>query len=165
VLYSGLYVKWGVLLPDLRAWVVTQSRPTWSSTSTKIISIMVFRTMLTVSSPNQHNTQKRATTFTLQAASNRYIENLAIAAAWQDMQQDIMANNDPFVLGYVTGGIAGDSDATSTPNNDATPAPSGTLSGRGLTILWSAGDPSPIPVVTSFCPTQCPSLGDSDCPI
>ena len=75
-----------------------------------------------------------------------------------------MANNDLFV-GNATGEMAGDSEESPTPNNDATPAPSGTLSGRGLTILWSAGDPSPIPVVTSFCPTQCPSLGDSDCPI
>ncbi|KAI2500734.1 hypothetical protein MHU86_13762 [Fragilaria crotonensis] len=35
------------------------------------------------------NTQKRAKTFTRQAA-HRYIENLAIASAWQDMQQDII---------------------------------------------------------------------------
>jgi hypothetical protein len=53
-----------------------------------------------------------------------------------------MANNDPFV-DNATGGMAGDSDTTPTPNNDATPAPSGTLSGQGFTILWSAGDPSP----------------------
>jgi hypothetical protein len=87
-------------------------------------------------------TQKRATTFTLLQATNRCIKNLAIAAAWQDMQQDIMANNDLFV-GNATGEMAGDSEETPAPNNDATPAPSGTLSGRGFTILWSAGDPSP----------------------
>ena len=54
-----------------------------------------------------------------------------------------MANNDPFV-DNATGGMAGDSDTTpTTPDNDATPAPSGSLSGRGFTISWSAGDPSP----------------------
>ncbi len=54
MLHSGLYIKWGVLLQDLRTWVVTLSRPTWSSTSAKIFLIMVFRTMLTVPTPNQH---------------------------------------------------------------------------------------------------------------
>ena len=79
------------------------------------------------------NTQKRATTFTLQAA-NRYIENLAISAAWQDVQDDIMAN-DEVLVGNATGGMAGDSDAT--------PTLYGTLSGRGFAIVWRAGDPSP----------------------
>jgi hypothetical protein len=58
------------------------------------------------------------------------------------MQQNVMANNYLFV-GNATGGMAGDSDASSTPNNDATPALFGTLSGRGFTISLSAGDPSP----------------------
>ena len=44
-----------------------------------------------------------------------------------------MANNDPFV-GNAAGGMVGDSETTPTPKNDATPAPSGTLSGREFTI-------------------------------
>ncbi len=82
------------------------------------------------------NTQKRATTFTRQAA-NRYTENLAIASAWQDMQHDIIANKE--VPGIGTSRMAGVINAPPTRDNDATP----TLSGRGFTITWRAGDPSP----------------------
>ncbi len=90
------------------------------------------------------NTQKRAKTFTKQAA-NRYVENLAIASAWQDMQHDIILKGG---LGVGTAGNSGD--------NDATP----TVSGRRFTIAWRVGDLSP-----SFCwnrkyPTDNPG-GDS----
>jgi Plavaka transposase len=98
------------------------------------------------------NTQKRASTFTLQAA-NRYIENLAIAAAWRDMQHDIMANKE-VIVGNGTGGMAGNGDATPTPDNDATPTLSGTLCGRGYRISWSAGDPSPSLVWNRTYPTD-----------
>jgi hypothetical protein len=117
------------------------------------ICFVVKKKKWSVMKPNSHETsqlpfldrlvslsRKRAITLTLQAA-NRYVENLAIVAAWEDMQQDIMANNE-VLFGNVTGGMAGNSNITPTPDNSVTETLSGTLSGRGFTISWSAGDVS-----------------------
>jgi hypothetical protein len=40
------------------------------------------------------NTQKRAKTFTKQAAK-RYVENLAISSAWYDTERDVAALESP----------------------------------------------------------------------
>ncbi|KAI2507104.1 hypothetical protein MHU86_7373 [Fragilaria crotonensis] len=74
------------------------------------------------------NTQKRAKTFTRQAA-HRYIENLAIASAWQDMQQDIIHK----------GGSSFATAAGKSGEDDALP----TMSGRQFTISRRVGDPKP----------------------
>ena len=73
------------------------------------------------------NTQKRAKDFTKQSGF-RYVENLAISSAWHDMECDV-------ALG-TTGRPA--------PVEDANAFPSSTLSGRGFTISWNAGDALPM---------------------
>jgi hypothetical protein len=72
------------------------------------------------------NTQKRAKTFTRQAAE-RYVENLAISSAWHDMERDVCSeiNGRP-------------------PQEEQGDTESSTLAGRRFTISWSAGDMSPV---------------------
>jgi Plavaka transposase len=85
---------------------------------------------IALSKVTARNTQKRAITFTLQAA-NRYVENLAIAAAWEDMQQDTLAKvSVPF--GDGTGEMAriGDTTSPTIADNNVNDTLSGTLSGR-----------------------------------
>ncbi|KAI2489948.1 hypothetical protein MHU86_24629 [Fragilaria crotonensis] len=91
------------------------------------------------------NTQKRAKTFTRQAA-HRYIENLAIASAWQDMQQDIIHK----------GGSSFATAAGKSGEDDALP----TMSGRQFTISRRVGDPSPSFRWNRTYPTDNPG-GDS----
>ena len=87
------------------------------------------------------NTQKCAKTFRRQAV-NRYIENLAIASAWQDMQQDIIRK----------GGCT----AENSGGNDALPK----VSGRQFTISCGIGSLSPSFCWTRKYPTDNPG-GDS----
>jgi len=72
------------------------------------------------------NTQKRAKSFTRQAA-NRYVENLVIGSAWQDMQDDMLSRSKERGRSVVTGLPV---DATET----------NARRGRGFTVSWPVGD-------------------------
>jgi hypothetical protein len=76
------------------------------------------------------NTQKRAVSFTKQAA-NRYVENLVVSLASADLTNDIK--------------LSGRSKSnTITPTAGRDIPPSGTLAGRQFTISWTTGDSSAI---------------------
>ena len=76
------------------------------------------------------NTQKRAKTFTKQAA-NRYIENLAIGSAWHDMQDDALSSKERCITV-----MDGDQEHPDTTQRKS-------RRGRGFTISWPVGDQSP----------------------
>jgi hypothetical protein len=118
-----------------REWETIPSRSTWPCIYARTFLIMAFlrtstaltQSLLTFRSQKMtsRNTQKRAVSFTKQAA-HRYVENLAVTLASADVANDVK----------LTGS------GLDTPSPTAAPAdaqPSGVTAGRQFTISWKAG--------------------------